>query len=167
MPVTEQVPYGKQTTEDLGWQAGVPANKRLAMAIEEYLPRNWFKGPEKLGQRGKTNDVWKIINRMNKNVINMVYSSGLIAMGNYLSNYTKYQPSKQVPNGNNNVSKKPIKSNLTFYPALRHSNMIMSAGSCILSLKQKHFQFLFNFLVINNGKNNWKLKAMGKIIKIC
>ena len=43
MPVTEQVPYGKPTTEALGGPAGGPANKRLAMAREEYLPGNWFK----------------------------------------------------------------------------------------------------------------------------
>ena len=79
MPVTEQVPYGKMTTEALGWQAGGPANKRLALAREEYLPGILFKGPEKLGEKGKTNDVWKIIKRMNKNVINMVYSSSQIA----------------------------------------------------------------------------------------
>ena len=59
MPVTEQVPYGKPTTEALGWQAGGPANKRLAMAREVYLPGNWFKGPQKLGERGKTNDVFQ------------------------------------------------------------------------------------------------------------
>ena len=72
------------------------------MAREEYLPGNWFKGPEKLYEIGKTNDVWKIIKRMNKNVINNVYSSSIIALGNYLSNYTKYQLSRQVPYGNNN-----------------------------------------------------------------
>ena len=53
------------------------------MAREEYLQGNWFKGPEKLGERGKTNDVWKIIKRMNKDVINIVYSSSIIALENF------------------------------------------------------------------------------------
>ena len=43
MPVTEQVPYGKPTTEAPGGPAGGQANNRLAMAREEYLPGNWFK----------------------------------------------------------------------------------------------------------------------------
>ena len=50
------------------------------MAREEYLPGNWLKWPEKLGERGKTNDVWHIIERMKKNVINIVYSSSIIAL---------------------------------------------------------------------------------------
>ena len=105
MPVTQQVPYGKPTTEALGWQAGGPANKRLAMAREEYLPGNWFKEPENLDEIGKTNSFWKIMKTMNKNVINNVYSSSIIALGNYLSNYTKYQLSRHVPYGNNNRNK--------------------------------------------------------------
>ena len=48
MPVTEQVPYGKPTTEALGWPAGGPINKRLAMAREEYLPGNWLKRATKI-----------------------------------------------------------------------------------------------------------------------
>ena len=97
MSITEQVPYGKLTTEALGCQAGGPANKRLAIAREEYLPGNWFKGgPEKLTERGKMSDVWKIINRINKNVINMVYSSCLIALGKYLHSYMKHTLSRQV-----------------------------------------------------------------------
>ena len=60
------------------------------MAREEYLPGNWFKRPEKLGERVKTKDVWKVIKRMNKNVISIAYSSSIIALKNYLPNYTKY-----------------------------------------------------------------------------
>ena len=44
------------------------------MAREEYLPENWLERAEKLAERYKMNDVWKIINMMNKNVINMVYN---------------------------------------------------------------------------------------------
>ena len=51
IPVTEQVPYGKPTTEALGWLAGGPANKRLAKAREEYLQGNWFMGARKLTER--------------------------------------------------------------------------------------------------------------------
>ena len=80
--VTEQVPYSKPTTEALGWLAGGPANKSLAKAREEYLPGNWFKGSKQLTKIWKMNDVWNIINRVNKNVINMVYSSCLITSGN-------------------------------------------------------------------------------------
>ena len=43
MPVAEQVHYGNPTTGALGWPAEGPANKRRAMAKEEYLPGNWFK----------------------------------------------------------------------------------------------------------------------------
>ena len=47
MPDTEQVPYGKPTTEALGRPAGGPVNKRLAMAKGEYLPRNWINTASK------------------------------------------------------------------------------------------------------------------------
>ena len=47
MPATEQVPYGKPTTEALGRPAGGPVNKMLAMAREEYLPRNWLNRASK------------------------------------------------------------------------------------------------------------------------
>ena len=40
---TEQVPYGKPTTEALGRLDGGPVNKTLAMAREENLPGNWLK----------------------------------------------------------------------------------------------------------------------------
>ena len=46
-PVTEELPYGKPTTEALGRPAGELVNKRLAMAREEYLPRNWLKRASK------------------------------------------------------------------------------------------------------------------------
>ena len=45
------------------------------MAREEYLPESWLERDKKLADKWKMNDVWKIINKMNKNVINMVYSS--------------------------------------------------------------------------------------------
>ena len=73
-PVTEQVPYGKPTTEALGWPASGPANKRLAMAREEYLPESWLERDKKLADRWKMNCVWKLINNINKNVIYMVYN---------------------------------------------------------------------------------------------
>ena len=58
MPVTEQVPYGKPTTEVLGWLAGGPVNKKLAMAREEYLPENWQKRAKQiLTERWKMNEV--------------------------------------------------------------------------------------------------------------
>ena len=75
------------------------------MAGEEYLPGNWFKGPENLDEIGRTNGFWKIIKTMNKNVINNVYRSTIIALGSYLSNYTRYQLSRQVPYGDNNRNK--------------------------------------------------------------
>ena len=63
MPVTEQVPYSKQTTEALGSLAGEPVKKRLALAREEYVPGNWQKRANKiLTERWKANDFWKMIN---------------------------------------------------------------------------------------------------------
>ena len=55
MPVTKQVPYGKPTTEALGWPADGPVKKKLAMAREEYLLR-------KLAQEGEKKINWKMEN---------------------------------------------------------------------------------------------------------
>ena len=43
MPVTEQAPYGKPIAEAVGGLTGGQANKRLAIAREEYLAGTWFK----------------------------------------------------------------------------------------------------------------------------
>ena len=99
MPVTDQVPYGKPTTEALGWPAVGPANKRLAMAREEYLLGNWLKRARKINWKIENDWRLEIINRINKNVIDMVYSSYLIALEKYLNIYRKNQLSRQVPYG--------------------------------------------------------------------
>ena len=57
-----------------GWWTG----QQKASHGKRRIPAS--KWPEKLGERGKTNDVWHIIERMNKNVISIVYSSSIIAL---------------------------------------------------------------------------------------
>ena len=76
------------------------------------------------------NDVWEVINRMNENIINIVYSSCLIAMGKHLHSDRKHQLSRQVPYGNSNVNNQRIKSNISFYSARQHYKMVISEGSC-------------------------------------
>ena len=56
MPVTEQVPYGKPTTEALGWPAGEPVNKRLASHGKRRIPAR------KLAKKGQKNINWKTEN---------------------------------------------------------------------------------------------------------
>ena len=68
MPVTEQVPYGKPTTEALGWPAGGPVNKTLAMAKEENLPGNWLKRATK--NNWKIENKWRLENDKCKQIIN-------------------------------------------------------------------------------------------------
>ena len=53
-------------------------------------------GPYKLTERWKMNDVWKVINRMNKNIIHMVYSLCLIALEKI---FTQLQETPAVQTG--------------------------------------------------------------------
>ena len=78
MPVTEQAPYGKLSTEALGRPAGGPVNKRLAMAKEEYLPGNWLKRAKKINR--EMENEWRLENDKCKQITILVQLNFLIQL---------------------------------------------------------------------------------------